>query len=73
MASQLLVASGVAAVCGLLGVSEWLRTRALRSRARQAGHIDSIMLPVQRRATYDRITPLDAMTGHRLRRSTDPR
>ena len=32
MVSQLLVASGVAATCGLLGVNEWLRGRAWRTR-----------------------------------------
>lgn len=61
MVSQLLVASGVAAACGFLGVNEWLRTRAGRTRAgARAPH-----LPGPRRATYDRVTPLEAMTGYR--------
>ena len=63
MVSQLLVASGIAAACGFLGVNEWLRGRALRIRSEHTRR--PYESSAARPSMLDRVTPREVLIGPR--------
>ena len=64
MLSQLLVAAGVTAVCGGLGLTEWLRSRSARPVIAHRPYRKNLRLD-DITPTYERITRLTALTGFR--------